>query len=96
MQLTVVSRKKSRTAMVALVEYFSDKGCFHLHAFPILFHIFLACGAQALHLAIWWNLDWRSPLLHHQQLLPSIFSDLVAQVGSNRRMSREELAVSTN
>ena len=60
-----MSRKKFRNAPGAL-------GCFHPHPLPILCHILLACGAQALHLATRWILDCRSPPLHHQLLLSSI------------------------
>ena len=48
------------------------RGCFQLHSFPITPYIFLACGAQSLHLAIRWNLDCRSPLLHYQHSLFAI------------------------
>ena len=53
---TFVSRKKVDTASVArtfskIFRIEGARGCFQPHALPLAFHI-IACGAQALHLAI--------------------------------------------
>ena len=47
------------------------RACSQPHAHSIPFHI-PACGSQALHQAIGWNLERRSPLRHHLHSLLAI------------------------
>lgn len=97
MHPTLVSRKKTSTASVALaIEQLPDRGGTWVspsthppHLLPH-FHIFLACGAQALRPELGRNLDWRSPLLHHQHSLLSVVwtlshrYDLVCRVSGEK------------
>ena len=74
MHPSLVFRKKVKTASVAFSSpntLWMGPRVLHPHAFPI-FHIALACGAQALHLATQPNPDCRTPLAHNQHSLLSI------------------------
>jgi hypothetical protein len=74
---TLVSLRKVNTAGVALLSpnmTLTDgaTGPLFSHSLLILFHMTRAWPAQAGHLATRWNLDWRSPVSHHQHLSESI------------------------
>ena len=78
MQPTLVVRKSSDTASVAFTSHRSltegVRGRFHSHAFPISFHIFLACEAHARHRVKRLCCDWGLPLAHPQHsLVPVLF-----------------------
>ena len=74
MHPTRVSRKGARTAPAALSSsniFLTEGARVQPHAFPMSFHSFLLCGAQALRGATRWTLDCCSPraLLHYQHSL---------------------------
>ena len=74
---TRVSRKKVSTAGAACMSSNINltagaRGLSHSHNLAILFPLTRAWPAHAGHLATRCNLDWRSPVSHHQHLSESI------------------------
>ena len=83
--------------MVLLSNIFRTEGAlrrFHPHSSPILSHILLFCGAQALHLV---RDEAESGLVLVTVVPPAAtvlgLSDLVEQVRPNRRMPLEKLVL---
>ena len=79
MHLTLVVRKNSSTASVALPSHSRPTEGVHSrfpsHAFPIAFYSLLRCGAHTWHLMKMLCRDWASPLTHHQHSFVSDFSN---------------------
>ena len=93
MHLTLVSCKKVSTASVACTSsniLRTEGGAQVFPATRLPYPIpCLAWGAQALHLAIRWNLDCRSPLLHHQYSLLAILPTLSHRYEEDRGESSD-------